>query len=157
MQTKRQFISFELIILLTLSFITFLEIMSFDLFELVFTFLKDGISWFIGLSFGFVFSSFLQGLTKKVKFRSLEKRKEYFAIFLINMVISLSLVTLVRSLAISFFNQFFIYFHVLFLQWLMILYITFKLKNNYTISGKHLLANELIILVNVILILIFIA
>lgn len=133
--------------------ITILEIFSFDFFYNVFSFLNSGISWFIGISFGFVFSSFLQGLVKKIKVGAIEKRKEYFSFFLINMIISLSLVALIKGLAVSFFNQFFIYFHPLFLQWLMLLYVTFKVKNNYEISAKYIFANELIILINVVAIL----
>ncbi len=156
MDKKKTFLFLELIIFFSMGIITFLEIIKFELFEKTFSFLQPYIGWFIGLSFGFVFLGFLNTLTRKFKIGLIEKRKEYFSIFLINLCLSFTLVTFIKVIAISFFSKFFIYFHVLFLQWILILYVMFKLKNNYEISQNYLIINELIVLFYTVIIMIFV-
>jgi len=141
--------------------ITLLEFFAFDFFEKLFNIIQEPTAWLIGLSFGFVFSNIIQGIKTKTKKLSLvnEKVKEkgLFILFLADLIIIALVSTGVKALAISFFNNFFIYFHVLFLQWMMFLYISFKVKNNYEISGKYLLTTELIILFYTAIVLVFIA
>lgn len=156
MEKNRSFFMFELMIFVTMGIITLLEIFKFDFFEKVFQFSQIYISWFLGISFGFVFLGVLQSIIKTEKISALEKRKSFFSLFLINLILSASLTAFIKTVALSFFNQFFIYFHVLFLQWIMLLYISFKLKNDYEISGKYFITNELIVLFYVSIILIFV-
>lgn len=156
MGKNKSFFIFEFMIFFTMGIITLLEIFKFDFFEKVFQFSQVYISWFLGISFGFVFLGILQSVIKTEKISALEKRKSFFSLFLINLILSASLTAFIKTVALSFFNQFFIYFHVLFLQWIMLLYISFKLKNDYEISGKYFITNELIVLFYVSMVLIFV-
>lgn len=157
MENKRVFVIIELIIFLVMGVITLLEFFAFDLFEKVFNFVQDPTAWLIGLSFGFVFSNIIQGIKTKTKKISPIKEKGLFILFLADLIIIALVSTGVKALAISFFNNFFIYFHVLFLQWMMFLYLSFKVKNNYEISGKYLIVTELMILFYTVIVLILIA
>ncbi|NCN86445.1 hypothetical protein GW932_01315 [archaeon] len=157
MSEKKNFFLLEFSLFFLMGIITFFELYYFNIFETIFTYIKPYISWFIGLSFGFVFSEFSKKLTRKIRIGAIERRKEYFSIFLFNMVLSFVIIAGVRTLAITFFNQFFIYFHVLFLEWIIFIYVTFKLKNNYEISAKYFITTQLITLFYVAIILTFIA
>ena len=151
------FVAIELIILLVMGLITFIEFFDFNFFERVFNLVQDPVSWLIGLSFGFVFSNLIKTIKTKTEKIKLVKEKGHFAIFLADLIIIALISTGVKALALSFFNSFFIYFHVLFLQWMMFLYLSFKVKNDYEISGKYLLTTELIILFYTAIVLAFIA
>jgi uncharacterized protein YacL len=157
MKNKRAFIIIELIIFILMGAITLLEFFSFDLFEKVFNLIQDPVSWLIGLSFGFVFSNLVKKIKTKTEKLSPVKDKGLFVVFLADLIIMALISAGVKELALSFFNNFFIYFQVLFLQWMMFLYLSFKAKNNYAISGKYLLTTELIILFYTIIVLAFIA
>lgn len=156
MGKNKSFLVFELIIFIVMGGITLLEIFKFDFFEKVFQFSQIYLSWFLGISFGFVFLGVLQSITSTKKISAIEKRKSFFSLFLINLILSSSLTAFIKTIALSFFNQFFIYFHVLFFQWIMLLYVFFKLKNNYEIQGKYFITNELIILFYAVMILLFV-
>ena len=147
----------ELLIFFFMGIITFIEFFQFDLFEKVFIFVQNPAAWLIGLSFGFVFSNIIQGIKKKTEKINLVKEKGLFILFLADLIIIALISTGVKELALSFFSSFFIYFHVLFLQWMMFLYLSFKIKNDYEISGKYLLTTELIILFYTAIVLAFIA
>ena len=157
MKSKSVFTTIELLIFFIMGIITFIEFFQFDLFEKVFNFVQDPVSWLIGLSFGFVFSNIIQGIKTKTEKLSPIKEKGLFILFLADLIIIALVSTGVKALALSFFNNFFIYFHVLFLQWMMFLYLSFKAKNNYELSGKYLLTTELIILFYTVIVLAFVA
>jgi hypothetical protein len=157
MENKRVFIAIELLIFLVMGLITFIEFFNFPFFETVFNFVQNPTAWLIGLSFGFVFSNLIKKVKAKTEKISIVKEKGHFAIFLADLIIIALISTGVKALAVSFFNSFFIYFHVLFLQWMMFLYLSFKVKNDYEISGKYLLTTELIILFYTVIVLAFIA
>lgn len=157
MENKRVFVTLELIIFLIMGVITFIEFFDFNFFEVVFNFVQNPVSWLIGLSFGFVFSNLIKTIKNKTEKIKLVKEKGHFAIFLADLILIALISTGVKALALSFFSSFFIYFHVLFLQWMMFLYLSFKVKNNYEISGKYLLTTELIILFYTAIVLAFIA
>jgi hypothetical protein len=157
MKNKGVFVMIELLIFFFMGIITFIEFFQFDLFEKVFIFVQNPAAWLIGLSFGFVFSNIIQGIKKKTEKINLVKEKGLFILFLADLIIIALISTGVKELALSFFSSFFIYFHVLFLQWMMFLYLSFKIKNDYEISGKYLLTTELIILFYTAIVLAFIA
>jgi len=141
--------------------ITALELLNFSLFEHFFSLIKDYTSWFIGISFGFVFSRtigfFKKGIGElKIAARFTAQREE-FIFFILNLAIMAILSTVIKEIAITFFNTFFIYFHVIFLQWILLIYLFFKLTNKYEISAKYFLTNEIIVVVYTAIILLRVA
>jgi len=145
--------------------ITFLEIYQFNIFSNVFNFIKDYLSWFIGLSFSTIFSNLFQNFSlfmasifiKDQKNNEDKPKKDFFFIFLLSITIMAILSPFIKTIAVYFFNNFFVYFHIIFLQWMIFLYIFFKLKNKYEISGAYFLTNEMIVLIYTGVILYFVA
>jgi heme/copper-type cytochrome/quinol oxidase subunit 4 len=130
--------------------ITLLEITNFKIFETLFTFLKNPSSWFVGFSLAYAASNLLQKsifsfFSKKTKEEEREKG-DYFIGFLIAIIITSLITPLVKEGASYFFGIFFIYFHVILLQCVILLYFLFKIKEDYEISGKYFLTSELIVL-----------
>jgi hypothetical protein len=160
--SKKGFILLESIIIAVMLILTFLEIYYFKGFSLIFNYIKDYASWFIALSFSTVFSNAFQNISlliasKTVKGREENSNKDFFFVFVASIVIVALISPFVKQLAVFFFTNFFIYFHVIFLQWMILLYLFFKVKNRYEISGAYFLTNELIVLVNIVAVLYFIA
>lgn len=140
--------------------ITFIEIYGFDLFEIVFNYIQTPSAWFVGLSLSFAFSSLFQkGLFSLFikKFSKKENNKEDFFIgFLLTLIIGSLLTPYIKDLAVYFFQNIFIYFHVILMQSIIIVYLLFKLKNDYEIPARYFITNELIVLLNTVVILLLV-
>jgi hypothetical protein len=136
------------------------------LFTSLLELIKTPSSWFIGLSLAFVFSNFLQNAItsyfwKKKNFGKLEVEQgpkgDFFPGFLATLLVTSLATPYLRQMVLYFFENLFPYFHIIILQGILVIYFVFKIKNNYPISGKYLIANELIVLINTGFILYFLA
>ncbi|MCX6749580.1 MAG: hypothetical protein NTW17_02445 [Candidatus Pacearchaeota archaeon] len=141
--------------------IILVEITNFKVFESVFTFIKTPSSWFVGLSLAYAFSNLFQkSLFSIFSKKTLDENKskgDFFIGFIITFIITAMITPYIKEAAIYFFTNFFIYFNVILMQCVIILYLFFKLKEGYEISGRYLLTNELIVLFYTVIILYFIA
>jgi cation transport ATPase len=151
---NKTFFNLEVIIILVMGIVTLIEAFKLEWFSKFFLLVKPYVSWFIGISFGFVFKNVLSPFKKRLSsHQGFIKNKENFVFFILNLIIIAVVVSTIQKVVVTFFNSFLIYFHVLVFQWIMLIYIFFKLGNNYEISKKYLITNEVIILVYTILIL----
>ena len=166
MGEKLRFFFFSLIVFLIVSGLSILEYFNLGLFTKLLELIKTPSSWFIGLSLSFVFSNFLQNtitsffLKKKNlgKFETeMAPKGDFFEGFLATLLITSLATPYLKQMVLYFFENLFPYFHLIILQGIIVIYFVFKIKNNYPISGKHLIINELIVLINTIFILYFIA
>ena len=160
MNKNIKFFLLELLVIGIMGLITFTEIAYFSIFEKSFTYIKIPASWFVGLSLAYAFSNFFQKgmfsiFLKKVKDGGKE-RGDFFEAFLVTLLLTSLITPYIKDAAIFFFSDFFIYFHVILLQSLIVLYLLFKLKNNYEISGKYFITNELVVLFYTVIILSFV-
>jgi len=156
-----KFLTLEIILFSIITLITFLEIFYFKIFEFFFILIKNPSSWFVGFGLAYAFSNLFQKKLFKLfskRAKDEEKKKgDFFIGFLITIVLTSLITGFIKKGAEYLLTNFFIYFHVIIMQCLIVLYILFKLKENFEISGKYLLANEIIVLVNTLLILQFVA
>jgi len=160
MKKTMNFLFLEICIFLIIGLITLLEIINFKLFESFFAFIKTPSSWFVGFGLAYAFSNLFQKtffsiFSKKIKGGEKNER-DFFIGFLITLMITSLITPFVRSEAAYLLNTFFIYFHIILMQCVLILYILFKLKEGFEISGKYFLTNELILLLNLLFIVQFI-
>ncbi|MEK6841895.1 MAG: hypothetical protein AABX91_01955 [Nanoarchaeota archaeon] len=150
MNKNVKFFLLELLVLGVMGAITLIEIPNFGIFEKSFTYIKTPASWFVGLSLAYAFSNLFQkGMFSIFSRKAKEEGKEkgdFFEGFFVTLLITSLITPYIKDAAIFFFSDFFIYFHVILLQSVIILYLLFKLKNNYEISGKYFVTNELIVL-----------
>jgi heme/copper-type cytochrome/quinol oxidase subunit 4 len=150
MKKFMKFIILEISIFTIIGLITLVEITNFKIFETFFTLIKNPSSWFVGFSIAYAASNLLQKsifsfFRKKTKGE--EKPKEdYFIGFLMTIILTSLITPLIKVGASNFFGVFFVYFHIILLQCVILLYFLFKIKGDYEISGKYFLTNELIVL-----------
>lgn len=165
MNKKIKFFLLSLILFTIISGISFLQAFNFSLFEKLLNYIKTPSSWFIGLSLAYVFSNLFQKILTSIFLKRKEdkgkeeKRAEddFFEGFLITLLITSFITPYLRDMVIYFFDNLLIYFHIILLQSVIVIYLLFKLKNNYEISGKYLVVSELIVLINTLFILYFVA
>jgi len=160
MNKNVKFFFLELLIFLIMGVITLVEITNFNLFETFFTYIKIPSAWFVGLSLAYAFSNLFQktlfsSFSKGMKDENKE-RGDFFGRFVVTLLITSLITPYIKDGAIYFFSDFFLYFHIIILQSMVILYLFFKLKNNYEISGKYFVTNELVTLFYTIIVLYFV-
>jgi len=156
-----KYILIETGLFLVMGIITLIEITSNSLFESFFTLIKSPSSWFVGLSLAYIFSSLMQGgLFSIFSKKRIEKGKEkgdFFAGFIITLIITSLITPYVYKGASYLFSNFFIYFHIILLQSVVLLYLLFKVRGRYEISTKYFLTTELIVLIYALIVLSYIA
>ncbi len=156
-----RFIFLEISIFFVVTLITFLELASPNTFNTFFSFIQTPSSWFVGFGLAYAFSNLFQKTIFRLalkKAKDEEERKgDFFSGFLITIIITSLLTDFIKDGAAYLLTNFFIYFHVIIMQCVILLYVLFKLKENFEISAKYFLINELIVLINTILILKIIA
>ena len=150
MHKNVKFFFLELLVFGIMGLITFIEISNFGIFVKSFTYIKTPASWFVGLSLAYAFSNLFQKgmfsiFSKKAKDNEKEKG-DFFEGFFVTLLITSLITPYIKDVAVFFFSDFFLYFHVILLQSVIVLYLLFKLKNNYEISGKYFVMSELITL-----------
>lgn len=159
MKNFLKFVFFEVIVFLIMGAITVIEIKDVDLFNSLVSLVKTPASWFIGLSLVFIFSYFFQNMVTSYFHRDIadeEKRKDFFAGFIIVAIITSFITPYIRELILVFFSVLLPYFHIIILQALLIFYLLFKIKGRYEISGRYFLTGQLIVLFYILIILSFI-
>lgn len=144
-----KFMILEISTFIIMGLITIIEITNFKIFEAFFMFIKTPSSWFVGLSIAYALSNLFQKsifsfFKKKIKEEERQKG-DYFIGFLITIIITSLITPFIKEAAVYFFEGFFMYFHVILLQCVIILYFLFKIKEEYEISGKYFLTTELIV------------
>jgi hypothetical protein len=144
-----KFMILEISTFVVMGLITLLEITDFKIFETFFTFIKNPSSWFVGFSLSYAASNLLQKsifsfFRKKTKEEERPKG-DYFVGFLVTIIITSFITPFVKEGASYFFGIFFVYFHIVLLQCVILLYFLFKIKEGYEISGKYFLTSELIV------------
>jgi len=150
-----------LLILLFMGLITFLEIFDFQFFEKFFTLIKTPSSWFVGLSLAYCLSHLIQKslffvVSKRFKTKE-DKKEDFFIGFVIVLIIASLIMVPIKNLIVLFFNGFFIYFHIILMQSVIILYLLFKIDKDFEISTKYVLTNEVILLIYTLIVLYFVA
>jgi heme/copper-type cytochrome/quinol oxidase subunit 4 len=144
-----KFMILEISTFVIMGLITLVEITNFNLFETFFMFIKTPCSWFVGFSLAYAASNLLQksifSFFKKKTKEEERQKGDYFIGFLITIIITSLITPFIKEGASSFFGVFFLYFHVILLQCIILLYFLFKIKEDYEISGKYFLTSELIV------------
>jgi hypothetical protein len=156
-----KFIKIEILVFLFMGLITMLEITNFNIFETFFGFIKTPSSWFVGIGLAYALSNLLQTgifsfFSRRAKGEE-ERKGDYFVGFLITLIVTALISPFIKEGAVYFFGNFFIYFHIILMQCIIILYVLFKLKEGYEMSAKYFLINEAIVLLNTLVVLQFIA
>lgn len=163
MDKKRLILFFEIFIFLLIFSLTFIEIFSFKTFERIFIFSVEYLSWFVSFSFGYVLSKLLEEFlislyykfSKKSKNPEQKEKGTFFGFLIIMLFIAIG-ISYFKDLVDGLFNHFFIYFHILFMQAIILFYLYYKLKNNYEIPLRTFLFNEFLVLANTLIIILFI-
>ncbi|GEM_PF-3023027 len=148
MRKLKKFIIIEAIIFLFMGIITIFEKINFNVFREIFTLIQSPFSWFVGISLAYAFSNALQiGLftlfSRKTKQEGKEKG-DFFAGFLVTLIITSLTTPYLYRWAEYFFTEFFIYFHVIALQSIVLMYFLFKMRGHYRVSWSYLLTTEAI-------------
>lgn len=148
MRKLKKFLFIEITIFLIMFLITIIEKTNFRIFKDIFTFIQSPFSWFVGISLAYAFSNALQiGLftlfSRKTRHEGKEKG-DFFAGFLFTLVITSLTTPYLYKWAEYFFTEFFIYFHVIALQSIILMYILFKMRGHYRVSWSYLLTTEAI-------------
>ncbi|MFH0831464.1 MAG: hypothetical protein V1886_01185 [archaeon] len=146
-ELNKKFLLVEGIIFSVLAVITLLEFFNFLLFTEFFMRMKEYLSWFLGLSIGPVISSQIYSIRRKINGKKgFIPPEQRFAFFLLNIVWITIAVGIVQSFFLSFLLRYFAFFHVIVLQWLVIVYVWFKSLNNFKIHTKYVIGAEILVL-----------
>ncbi|MFA5953735.1 MAG: hypothetical protein WC812_04025 [Candidatus Pacearchaeota archaeon] len=162
MNKKKIFLIVELLIFLIMFSLTILELFNFELFRKIFLLLVEYISWFVSFSFGYLVSEIFKDSTisliskfSKKRDKSGKKEGDVFLGFLIIIIFVAIGISYFKDFISNIFTNFFIYFHILFMQSIILLYLFYKVKYDYEISVKVFLINEFVVLINILIILLF--
>ncbi len=150
MKKLKKFLIIEITILLVMILITIIEKTNFKIFKEIFTIIQSPLSWFVGISTSYTFSNALQVgfftlFSKKTKQEGKEKG-DFFAGFLVTLIITAFTAPHLYKWAGYFFTEFFVYFHVIALQSIVLIYFLFKMRGHYRISWSYLLTTEAIVI-----------
>lgn len=153
MDDREQFMLIETIIALFLLGITFIEIYDPVRFDKVITEIMSSTSWFLGLTIGLVTSGVLRKTKSKIdKFFKKDQQEGKFLMFIAGLFVFSLIVTIASKLAFAFLTTYREFFHLIFVQWFVIVYIWFKLSNKFEIHSKYVITTQLIILACAILV-----
>lgn len=148
-KSRKQFVIIEFIIFAFLAIVTLIEVFSFPFFNNVFNFLKEPVSWFFGLTIGAVIPKWINPLKEKFNKAVLGKivSQESFIFFILNLVIMTFVILYVKKWSLSLLVIFPTFFHVLFVQWMIIVYMWHKFSNQYEIEWRYVIATEVFALI----------
>jgi hypothetical protein len=157
-ETRRFWIIESVIFIVFLS-ITLLEITRFGRYEELFTKTQFYISWFFGLTFGVVFGNVKSKVKKKLDETVVPKLKfrtepdSSFAFFLCKLIVIVFFSVVIIGIMKYYIIKLFIFTPLLMFQWLILLYIWYKLENKTKPVLKYILMNEAILVINLIILL----
>lgn len=147
MNDNEKFWTFASLLFAAVGIISILEIIRPRMFEEFFLTISENTAWILGLTVGMV----LPDIIKKLKSNTVGKMKinqqvdERFVIFLANAAILSFVVSFARGIVIVFLKQYFEYFHILLVQWLVLVYMWFKFVNGFKVHWKYIMTTEIII------------
>lgn len=147
MDDRKKFLLVEGIIFTALGIITLIEISNFLLFKEFFMRIREYLSWFLGLAIAPVLYKWFKYLEDKFEEKyGLTSVNEKFLFFLINLVFLTFAVGFAKELAIFFLKKYFEFFHIIFTQWLVVVYIWFKFVNNFKINMEYIITAEILVI-----------
>lgn len=148
MDDREQFMIAEAIIAIFLLGITLIELFDPVRFDTVVNQLMQSTSWFLGLTVGIVTSGILKSAKSKLDdvFRS-DKKEGKFIFFLTSIAIFALIATVAGKFVLVFLQEYSEFFHLIFVQWFVLVYIWYKFSNKFEISAKYVITTQLIILV----------
>jgi len=71
---------------------------------------------------------------------------EKFVFFFANLILMTFAVGLVKQFFLSFLNKSFAFFHIITVQWLVVVYIWFKFANDFKIDMKYVITAEIFVI-----------
>ncbi|MBS3090362.1 hypothetical protein J4433_01175 [Candidatus Pacearchaeota archaeon] len=147
MEDRQKLLLIEGIIFAVLAAITLVELFNFLLFTEFFMRIKEYLSWFLGLSIGpLAAGQILEFKRKFDKARGGFLPNEKFVFFFANLILMTFAVGLVKQFFLSFLNKSFAFFHIITVQWLVVVYIWFKFANDFKIDMKYVITAEIFVI-----------
>ena len=154
MNERNKFLLIEVLIAIFSIGITLIEIFYPAGFKNIVTQLISSTSWFLGLTFGAVTSGLLKDIksTTSSVLKAFSKVEENFIYFLTSLAIFTVITAIATNIVLRVFNAYPEFFHLIFVQWFVIVYIWFKVSEKYELKESYIIATELIILACLLLI-----
>jgi len=151
----KAFLFLEAVIFVFLLSITILEVSRFGRYDELITKYQVHVSWFFGITFGMVFASMKSKVQTKLnsKFRAKPRRETSFPFFLAKLLVIVFFSAVIIGIAKYYLVKLLIFTPLLMAQWLIILYIWFKLENQARPSMKYILTNEILLVICLIILL----
>jgi hypothetical protein len=157
MDEHEKFMTFETVIFISLLIITTLEIIFPKNFAEFFLRVNDYTSWILGLTVGLVIPDMISRIKSKLEKKTIIPQvSDSFTLFIANAAILTFIVALSRGVVLSFLNGYYEFFHLILTQWIILVYLWFKLANGFKISTRYVIATELMLVFFSTLILLFI-
>jgi len=148
MEKQQKFRLYVLSLFLFVGVITILEIFNANLFAELFIKMSNNAGWILGLTVGMVVPDILARIRtriKKIVYK--ESVDERFVIFIANAALLAFVVSLARGIVMVFLQSYYEFFHIILVQWLVIVYLWFKFANGFRISARYIIATESILVV----------
>ncbi|MFH1248957.1 MAG: hypothetical protein V1660_02290 [archaeon] len=147
MDPIRKFRIYVVAIFLALFSLTIIEIINQNIFAEFFMRIREHVSWILGITIGMVMPNILLRIRYGAFRREFTpKIDERFYMFLANTSLLVFIVSFGRGIIVLFFTEYFEYFHLITVQWLIIVYLWFKFVNGFKISWRYIVSTELILL-----------
>jgi hypothetical protein len=147
MDEQKKFILVESIIFAILGAITLLEIFNYMLFKEFFMRIQEYLSWFLGLSVATVVPEWVSRFKSQIdRMTGRFLPNERFVFFIVNLFFVTAVVGLSKQLSIFFLKRYFEFFHLIFTQWLVVIYMWFKLEHGFRINVKYVVGAEIFVI-----------
>ncbi|MBI5148458.1 hypothetical protein HZA33_02145, partial [Candidatus Pacearchaeota archaeon] len=148
MDQHNKFLFIETAVALFLLGITFIEIFDPVRFQNIVFKLMDSTSWFLGLTFGAVTTGVLKGVKSAADsvLKATSRFEGKFIYFLTSLAIFALIAAIASRFALWFLKDYFEFFHLIFVQWFVVVYIWFKVSGKYELQAKYVITTELIVL-----------
>lgn len=135
-----------------LGLVTILEIFNKHIFAELFLRMSSNISWILGLTVGMVVPDILlrirsHTIGKHITKRFFPETDERFLLFLANAAILTFIVSLARGIVVVFLTDYYEYFHLIIIQWFVLVYLWFKFINGFKTEWKYVLATEITLII----------
>ena len=148
MEQQQKFKLYVVFLSLAIGLITVLEIFNANLFAELFIRMSNNAGWILGLTVGMVVPDILVKIRSKIK-RVVynDKVDERFVIFIANAALLAFVVSLARGIVMVFLQSYYEFFHIILVQWLVLVYLWFKFINCFRISARYIVSTEIILVI----------
>jgi|GEM_PF-3109049 hypothetical protein len=148
MEQQQKFKLYVVFLSLAIGLITVLEIFNANLFAELFIRMSNNAGWILGLTVGMVVPDILVKIRSKIK-RVVynDKVDERFVIFIANAALLAFVVSLARGIVMVFLQSYYEFFHIILVQWLVLVYLWFKFINGFRISARYIVSTEIILVI----------